>query len=224
MKSRKQYENQIRLIVVAETIKEFKKSAIIKSIVDNAKSLKLIASERLINPSWSKSITPTADDRWLIPGKRKAVIVRVYNTKAGIPSTIKIVTQITGGYVDRRYYQLTDESKGKKFGVSEEGVERIKNWIKLKANRGNTWRLKIGKKVRVADMNKPSDVQKLAFFIARKIRKRGIASTGFTNPFKDKRTGITPTLDRAEIRINKRLTDLFTDETVINVDRLMLRI
>ncbi len=224
MKSRKQYENQIRLIVVAETIKEFKKSAIIKSIVDNAKSLNLIASERLVNPSWSKSITPASDDRWLIPGKRKAVIVRVYNNKSGIPSTIRIVTQITGGYVDRRYYQLTDESKGKKFGVSEEGVERIKNWIKQKAARGKTWKLKKGNKIRVANVNKPADIQKLAFFIARKIRKKGITSTGFTNPFKDSRKGITPTLDRAEIRINKRLTDLFADETVINVDRLMLRI
>ena len=122
--TRKQYENQIRLIAVSETSRAFRKSAIIKTIVKIAKQKNHIASGQLVNPSESNSITPNADDQWLVRGNRKAVIVRVYSVKQGVPSSIRIKTQLKYG-VDERYYQLTTDSKKKKWFPNEEGINRL---------------------------------------------------------------------------------------------------
>ena len=215
--TRKQYENQIRLIAVSETSRAFRKSAIIKTIVKIAKQKNHIASGQLVNPSESNSITPNADDQWLVRGNRKAVIVRVYSVKQGVPSSIRIKTQLKYG-VDERYYQLTTDSKKKKWFPNEEGINRLENWIKQKSARGVSFDLPSrGKDRKEAkkkmDSSNPIDVSRVAFAIANGIRKKGIKNrSNFFNPFKYKNTGVRATLDKAELKINDRLTELFTSE------------
>ena len=224
--TRKQYENQIRLIAVSETSRAFRKSAIIKTIVKIAKQKNHIASGQLVNPSESNSITPNADDQWLVRGNRKAVIVRVYSVKQGVPSSIRIKTQLKYG-VDERYYQLTTDSKKKKWFPNEEGINRLENWIKQKSARGVSFDLPSrGKDRKEAkkkmDSSNPIDVSRVAFAIANGIRKKGIKNrSNFFNPFKYKNTGVRATLDKAELKINDRLTELFTSEATISIDRLI---
>jgi hypothetical protein len=224
--TRKQYENQIRLIAVSETSRAFRKSAIIKTIVKIAKQKNHIASGQLVNPSESNSITPNADDQWLVRGNRKAVIVRVYSVKQGVPSSIRIKTQLKYG-VDERYYQLTTDSKKKKWFPNEEGINRLENWIKQKSARGISFNLPSrGKDRKEAkkrmDSSNPIDVSRVAFAIANGIRKNGIKNrSNFFNPFKYKNTGVRATLDKAELKINDRLTELFTSEATISIDRLI---
>ncbi len=224
--TRKQYENQIRLIAVSETSRAFRKSAIIKAIVKIAKQKNHIASGQLVNPSESNSITPNADDQWLVRGGRKAVIVRVYSVKQGVPSSIRIKTQLKYG-VDERYYQLTTDSKKKKWFPNEEGIDRLENWIKQKSARGVSFDLPSrGKDRKEAkkrmDSSNPIDVSRVAFAIANGIRKNGIKNrSNFFNPFKYKNTGVRATLEKAELKINDRLTELFTSEATISIDRLI---
>lgn len=224
--TRKQYENQIRLIAVSETSRAFRKSAIIKAIVKIAKQKNHIASGQLINPSESKSITPSADDRWLVPNGKKAVIVRVYGIKQGVPSSVRIKTQLKYG-VDEKYYQLTTHSKRKKWFPNREGIDALEDWIKQKSSRGLSFKLPSRgkgrkKETRPMDPSNPIDVGRVAFAIANGINKNGIKNrSNFFNPFEYKNTGVRATLSKAEVKINDRLTELFTSEATISIDRLI---
>ncbi len=224
--TRKQYENQIRLIAVSETSRAFRKSAIIKAIVKIAKQKNHIASGMLVNPSESNSITPNADDRWLVPNKKKSVIVRVYSIKEGVPSSIRIKTQLEYG-INEKYYQLTTHSKKKKWFPNRDGIDKLEDWIKQKSSRGISFTLPSrgkGRKKETRPMNpsNPIDVGRVAFAIANGIAKNGIKNrSNFFNPFEYKNTGVKATLNKAELRINDRLTELFTSQATISIDRLI---
>ena len=227
--TRKQYKNQIRLIAVSETSRAFRKSAIIKAIVKIAKQKNHIASGQLVNPSESNSITPNADDKWLVSNGKKAVIVRVYGIKEGVPSSVRIKTQLKYG-VDEKYYQLTTHSKKLKPFPSGSGlvsIDRLEDWIKQKSSRGLSFTLPSRgqgrkKETRPMDPSNPIDVGRVAFAIANGIKKNGIKNrSNFFNPFEYKNTGVRATLSKAETRINDRLTELFTSEATISIDRLI---
>lgn len=224
--TRKQYENQIRLIAVSETSKAFRKSAIISAIVKIAKEKNHIASGNLINPLVSDSITPNADDRWLVRKNKRAIMVRVYKIVQGVPASIRIKTQVKYG-VDEKYYQLTTHSKKEKWFPSEDGINRLEDWIKQKSARGTSFYLPNRGKGRKnerknIDPNNPIEVGRVAFAIANGIKKNGIKNrSNFFNPFNYKRTGVAATLNKAELKINDRLTDLFTSEGTLSIDRII---
>lgn len=224
--TRRQYENQIRLIAVSETSKAFRKSGIIDAIVKIAKEKNHIASGNLINPLESNSITPNADDRWLVRKKGRAIMVRVYKVVQGVPASIRIKTKVKYG-VDEKYYQLTTHSPKGKWFPNEEGINRLEDWIKQKSARGVSFTLPNrgkgrGKERKRMDPSNPVDVGRVAFAIANGIKKNGIKNrSNFFNPFEYKRTGVAATLNKAELKINDRLTDLFISEGTISVDRLI---
>ncbi len=227
--TRKQYENQIRLIAVSETSRAFRKAGIIEAIVKIAKEKNHIASGNLINPLESNSITPNADDRWLVRKNKRAIMVRVYKIVQGVPASIRIKTQVKYG-VDERYYQLTTHSKKLKPFPSKNGlvsIDRLEDWLKQKSARGTSFTLPNrgkgrGKETKKMDPNNPIDVGRVAFAIANGIKKNGIRNrSNFFNPFEYKRTGVAATLNKAELKINDRLTDLFISEGTISVDRLI---
>lgn len=224
--TRKQYENQIRLIAVSETSKAFRKSAIIKAILKIAKQKNHIASGNLIDPVKSNSIIPNADDRWLVRKNKRAVIVRVYKIVQGVPASIRIKTQLKYG-VDERYYQLSTSSPKNKWFPNEDGINRLEDWIKQKSARGTSFTLPNRGKGRKSeqkkmDANNPIHVGRVAFAIANGINKNGIKNrSNFLNPFEYKNSGVRATLNKAEIKINDRLTDLFISEGTISIDRLI---
>ena len=75
MQSPKQIQNLIKVVVMAALAKEFRKSQIIKRILENVKKNDQIASGSLTRPDVTGSITRSADDRWQI--KPDAVLVKV---------------------------------------------------------------------------------------------------------------------------------------------------
>ena len=227
--TRKQYENQIRLIAVSETSKAFRKAAIIDKIIKIATDKNHIASGDLTNPLKSNSIFPPADDRWLVRKNKKAIIVRVYKIVQGVPSSVRIKTQLKYG-VDERYYQLTTRSKKLKPFPNKAGlvsIDRLEDWLKQKSARGETFKLPNrgkgrGKEQKKMNPNNPIDVGRVAFAIANGIKRNGIKNrSNFFNPFEYKNNGVAATLNKAELRINDRLTELFMGRATISIDRLI---
>lgn len=212
--TRKQYQNRIRLIAVAEIAKQFRKAGIINAIVGKIKGSGLIVSGGLSNPNESGSLTPRRDDLFLArEDGKKAVSVRVYKISQGIPSSITIRTNIRFG-VAEKYFRLTKRSPSGGWNVSEEGFSRLKAWIvNSKAN------FKIDGKT--LDKSKGYEVSKLAFVIKRSIQRNGLRKRyDFDNPFYYKNRGVLATLVKAQQNINDRLTDLFTEQTMVRFTKL----
>ena len=63
--SRKQIQNRVRLIVVSEYSKAFRKEGIVKKIIERTKQQGRVVTGNLINPEKSESIYPSRDDLFL---------------------------------------------------------------------------------------------------------------------------------------------------------------
>ena len=94
---------------------------------------------------------------------------------------------------------------------------RLKGWIiNSKAN------FKIGGKA--LDKSKDHEVSKLAFVIKRSIQRKGLRKRyDFDNPFYYKNRGVEATLAKAQQNINDRLTNLFTEQTMVRFTKLFSR-
>lgn len=200
-RSAKQYENQIKVIIVAALAKEFKKSSIVNKVIAKAKSSNQVATKGLINPSLTGSIIPSRDDRWLV--NPDAVVVRVGSVKYGVPEVSKISLKIRYGLAEE-YYWLTKESPN---SIWRPSSTEITKWIRAKGSRGN-----FNYKGRPADLSKDYQVKSIGYLISRSIGRKGISKTNLFNPFKDKKDGVEATVDRALPKIYDRLILLYGTE------------
>lgn len=211
----KQYQNRIRLIAVAEISKQFRKAGIIEAIRKKVRNSGLVVSGGLANPERSGSLIPTRDDLFLTrrDGKR-AVDVKVHNLSQGIPENVSILTNVEFG-VSPRYYRLTERSPKGGWKIGREGINNIKQWItrsKVEFTVG-------GKRL---DKSNNTQVTKLAFAIRNKIQRKGLSKRyDFDNPFYYKNRGVKATLEKAQVNINNRLTDLFTEQVMVRFTKLM---
>jgi len=200
-RSAKQYENQIKVIIVAALARGFKKAAIVDRIVSKAKSLNQVATKGLIFPELTGSVIPSRNDRWLI--KKDAVIVKVGAMNYGVPQFVKIQINLEYG-LSEEYYWLTEESP--KASWHPDG-NQIANWIKAKGNRGNfEYR---GKSL---DVNKDYQVRSVAYVISRSISRKGIRKTSLFNPFKDSNNGVEAVVNKALPSVYERINLLYGAE------------
>ena len=204
----KQYQNFIKVIMVAAVAKQFRNAAIIKRIVANAKAKDHIATGSLIRPDATGSITPSSDDKWISEAS-KGISVVVGGVEYGIPSDVTIRIEIGYG-LDFRYNFLNGTESLTEKGPSKEAIKR---WVKIKADRGHTWELK-GKAVSANDESKLNAV---AFLIRRSMKSKGIRQTKFAEPFKDKSTGVDATLRKGFLKGIDRVTERFEVETYNSV-------
>ena len=208
-RSAKQYENEIKVIVVAALSREFKRSAIIDKVVAKAKSLNQVATKGLVNPSATASIIPYRNDRWLT--EKNSVLVKVTNMKYGVPNLVRITLNLKYGLAEE-YYWLTKESPR---AVWKPNGSQILNWIKAKGDRGNfTYN---GKPLNTL---KEYQVKSVAFLISRSIGRKGIKKTDLFNPFKDKKSGVEATVNKSLPNIYGRISDLYgasIEESVIEM-------
>tara|TARA_R110000782_G_scaffold52591_2_gene112600 strand:+ start:452 stop:1105 length:654 start_codon:yes stop_codon:yes gene_type:complete len=204
----KQYQNFIKVIMVAAVAKEFRNASIIKRIIANAKAEDHIATGSLIRPDATGSITPSSDDKWISEAS-KGISVVVGGVEYGIPSDVTIKIEIGYG-LDFRYNFLNGTESLTEKGPSKEA---IKQWVKIKADRGHTWELK-GKAVSANDESKLNAV---AFLIRRSMKSKGIRQTKFAEPFKDKSTGVDATLRKGFLKGIDRVTERFEVETYNSV-------
>ena len=193
-----QFENQMKVIIVAALAKEFKRAKIVKRVIEKAKSLGQVATGGLITPSFTGSIIPSSDDRWLI--KKDAVVVRVTSMKYGVPTFASIRLKISYGLA-KEYYWLTEDSDSKAW--HPDGT-RIMNWIKAKGDRG---RFKY--KGKPLDTSKEYQVKNVAYHISKSIAAKGIKKTKLFSPFKDPSNGVQSAVNKALPKAYVRISSLY---------------
>lgn len=196
MSELKKIQNNLRTVVVFAVIKQFRKAAIIQSVIDSVRSNDLIATGSLSNPESSFSIIPNTDDRWLVPrkGERKKVSVRVYGSRLSdgtqFPSSVKIKIDLGKYGLSPRYKSLaTDAPEGpyiSNFFNKDRGdmIDRIMNWMDAKMDRGHLFYYTDNngneRPLRKSDkVNKP----RAAFPIMRKISREGPNKVDFASAF-----------------------------------------
>ena len=188
----RQFANIVKVIVVAEIGKEFKRARIIGRIIANAKAEGHIASGQLTNPKSSRSLTPFSDDRWLI--RKDAVKVSV----ATLPSQQYIVRNLTVRVrygLNGKYRQLSTLFSQKKTWFPPPNA--IATWIRQKQAYG-----------KFTDVT-PENINRVAFAISRSIEQKGIKRTNFANAFFHKQTGVDPTLKRGMNKASAKLNKMY---------------
>lgn len=204
-RSKKQLENQMRLVAVAAVAKEFRKSAIIAKIISIAKSKGMVATGKLTNPKSSKSLMPESDDRWLV--KKDSIRVVIGSYKNNIPESVKIITNIEYGLgPDHQYYSvLWEKSKKKKWYPK---IDPIQSWVMKKG---------ISSDIR--------ESRRIAFRIAKSMGKNGIKKrTNFLNPFEYKDKGFDATLQRGINNAAARMIDLYGETLIEAIDTSLLKV
>ncbi len=211
-----QYKNFIKVIVVAAVAKEFRKSAIIKKVVQKIKSQGLVATGELSNPQLTGSILPSRDDKFLV--EKGGVIVKTAKIgPKGTPVATEIVVKIRYGLNEEKYFYLTKGSPDKKWFPN---IDRVAEWIKVKQSRGNSFT--ITKKGVKKEAKTDSERRSVAYIIARSISRSGIDKKDFLSPFEDKSTGVDASLSRAEIKITNRLIELYST-TFVDIQNDVIR-
>jgi len=198
-----QYKNFIKVIVVAAVAKEFRKSAIIKKVVQKIKSQGLVATGELSNPQLTGSILPSRDDKFLV--EKGGVIVKTAKIgPKGTPVATEIAVRLRYGLAEEKYVYLTKNSSDKRWFPN---IDRIAEWIKVKQSRGKSFTITRNGIEREA--KKDWERKSVAYIIARGISRNGILKKDFLSPFEDKSTGVDASLLRAEIKITNRLIELY---------------
>lgn len=201
MRSPKQIQNLVKVIVVAALAKEFRKSEIIKRIIKNIKQNDHIASGSLSRPDTTGSITPSADDKWLI--RPDSVIVRAI-TSGRVVVGITVKLNIKHG-VEPQYFWLSNKSPDKRWWPNG---ERIEQWIIQKARKGKRFTISERGRVKTMDPDSISDVSRVAYVISRSMAKKGIKKTNLTDPFYGDK-GVVKTVNRAKAAYTARIYELF---------------
>lgn len=201
--SESQYKNFIKVIVVAAVAKEFRRSAIIKKIVQKIKSEGLVATGELSNPQLTGSIIPSRDDKFLV--EKGGVFVKAVSIGPNkTPVATEIRVKIRYGLGEEKYFYLTHFSPDKKWFPN---VDNIAKWIKVKKARGKSFTITRNGIEREA--KKDWEIKSVAYIIARTISKNGIDKRDFLKPFEDKNTGVDASLRRAQNKITERLFELY---------------
>lgn len=205
-----QFRNRVKTIVVAKVSNEFKRAAIVKRILENAKDKGHVSTGKLTNPSGSRSITPFSDDRWLIRKDAVRISVVELPSRQYMVSNIRVTVRYGLNY---RYQQLASYTAK---NIWTPPREDIAQWIKNKINQGKTFEYG-GKRLIATDETK---IKKLSYIIARSIGEKGIKKTSFANPFINKRNGVEPTLNRGIAKAMERIDFLYAtsvDRAVTNI-------
>jgi len=203
MVSAGQFNNRVKVIAVAAIGKEFKKSAIIKRIIEAAKGKQHVSKGQLINPKKSRSITPFSDDRWLI--RKDAIKVKSIELPSGERAVIDIKVKLRYG-LNGKYQNLSTAFTNRTKWFPP--VNAIADWIRSKKKQGQ-----------FGDVDE-KNVRNVAFAIARKIKKKGVKPTNFANAFFNKKDGVQATVDRGLKKTSKRIDTLYAS----SVDRAITKL
>ena len=222
--SRKQIQNRVRLIVVAEYSKAFKKAKIVERVIERAKQQNRVAAGNLINPEKSESIIPSRDDLFLTKVKsakfklkaRVPVSVRIYKVYKEMIVDLRIKIQVPGS-LSPQYVQISSISSKnltRSWFPSESGIDSIKNWIKQKMSRGVTFDVPKSSNNKNRGKLSPNDeinISRLAFGIANKINERGIKTkTDLDKPFNE----ISSVMNKAKVITENRVKLLMVEQSI----------
>ena len=204
MASIKQFKVRAKVIIVAAVGKEFKKARIVGKVVDAAKENGHVATGRLITPNRTRSITPFADDRWLI--RKDAVKVSAVTLPSGEFMVSNVTVRVRYG-LNGKYQNLSEAFAGKKKWFPP--VDAIARWIEVKKGQGE-----------FSDVS-TKNIRRVAFAIARNQAEEGIKKTKFANAFFDRRTGVKPTLRKGMTKASRRLEQLYATSIERSITKMI---
>lgn len=223
--SRKQIQNRVRLIVVSEYSKAFRKAKIVERVIERAKQDNKVAFGNLINPEKSESMFPARDDLFLTKVKsskfklksRVPVSVRIYKVYREMPVDLRVRIQVPGE-LSPQYAQTSSLEKNltRNWFPSESGIDSIKSWIKQKISMGVSFDIpksSNGKDRGVLSASDDVNVGRLAFGIANKMNDRGLHpdyKTDFDKPFYE----ISSVMNKAKIITEKRVKLLMVEQAI----------
>jgi len=223
--SRKQIQNRVRLIVVAEYSKAFKKAKIIEKVIARTRQQGKVASGNILNPEESESLIPSRDDLFLTKLKSSKfklrsivpVSVRIYKVYKEMPVDLKVRIQVPGS-LSQQYSQISSIAINEKnnWQVSESGIDSIKNWVKQKISRGVVFSIpksSNGKNRGSLSSNDEMNIARLAFGIAKKISERGLNpdyKTDLDRPFEER----VSVMNKAKVITEKRVQLLMVEQGI----------
>lgn len=204
--SKKQYQNFIRIVMVAAVAKEFRKAKIIEGVTNRAISDNKIATGRLINPESTGSIIPSRDDKWLID--RRSIVVSVGSIKYNLPSKIQVSLSVSYGVDDNYVFTRNDINAEYPEGTTP-NINAIKNWIVSKSQTGL---LRFTYKGKALDTSNDKQVSSVAYLIGRKISKEGISKKYRSDYFKPVDNKAKDVLQKGIFKASNRIMDLYENE------------
>lgn len=216
-RTKRQYENEIRTVVVGKVATEFRKAKLVSRVIQNATNNNQIVTGSLVSPEKSGSITPSSDDKWLIDKDSVRVEVLKLDKDTGIPTEIRIEVDIDYG-INFKYWWLSKESPGK---VWRPSGWQLMDWVERKMSRGEQFYIMNPNGTRRPAQQTAMDRNRVAFAISRSIGKKGINKTNLTDPFfkgnentaQVLRKGFDKALDRVAELYEAYMTEGFDNAT-----------
>tara|TARA_R110002167_G_scaffold9942_8_gene45866 strand:- start:5397 stop:6071 length:675 start_codon:yes stop_codon:yes gene_type:complete len=206
-RSKAQYENEIRTIVVGKVGSSLRREKILSSIINKAKDDNFIAFGKFINPESSGSISPKKDDEWFLDPDSIYVSV---DMRDGYPSNAIIKLSVKLG-LDEKYYYFSKRAQSQSsWWPSGWGNERgpgVINWIRQKIRNGSTNFYRLGKDGQKRFITSPNDpaIYSVSFVIARHIASQGLKKRDFTDPF----NRVDKIIDKALASAGERIGELY---------------
>lgn len=212
-RSKAQYENEIRTIIVGKLGSELRRAKILKAIVDRATDDGFVAFENFIKPERSNSLNPKKDDEWLLDTDSLYVVVEM---KDGFPVNATARVSIKLG-IDYKYYYLSDKTPVKTWwpgGWPSENGRGLESWIAQKIRMGSKdFYYTSGRTGNKTQITSPYDVvgiAKASYVIAKSISSQGHNKRDFAKPF-DRMDGV---LKKAMIKVQERVAQLYEEATL----------
>jgi hypothetical protein len=178
-RSKRQYENEIRTVVVGKVAKEFRKAGLVSKVIEKAKANNQVVTGGLINPEQSKSIFPTSDDNWLIDRDSVNVTVSAVDNLTKLPVDVRIEVDIEAG-LSYKYWWLSSESKSKSW--KPDGW-KIQDWVEKRLRRGTPFYIINPNGTTRPAKNNAMDRNRISYMVFKKLTEKGIDKTDLTDPF-----------------------------------------
>lgn len=215
-RTKAQYENEIRTIVVAKVISEFRKARIIERIRGFVKMNNNVYTGALAEGK-DNTLFPNRDDQWLINKESVEVVVTNVDSN-GLPDEIIIKVTLDYG-VNYKYLGMSKRSKT--IWQRLPNGYAIQDWVEARINAGGIFLIEKTKDNWVpARRGNASDRNRAAYMIARKIKAEGITKTNFDRPFNEVEDRLNLGLSRAE----KRIVELYESSVIESIDEIMFKV
>lgn len=178
-RTKRQYENEIRTVVVAKVAKEFRRAKLVSKVINKARNNGQVVTGGLINPEQSGSMYPTSDDNWLLDRDSVSVEVSAVDDLTKLPVEVRIEVDIEVG-LNYKYWWLSSESKTKSW--KPDGW-RIEDWVENRMKKGTQFYIINPNGTRRPAEQNAMDRNRVSYMVFRKISKEGIDKTDLTDPF-----------------------------------------
>lgn len=205
-RSKKQYENEIRTIVVGKVAAGLKKARFVERVIAGAKKNDMVVDGHLTNPEGSNSIIPKSDDKWLLDRDSVYVEVDKVDELTGLPVHTLITVELEYG-LSKEYYYLSYKSPVKAWRPN--GWE-IKRWVQFRMDSGSKFTVPNRRKPGelIPARNTPGDRDRVAYLLSKRLERQGHNKTTLGKEF-DQNGGVERVLQKAFDQALARVAELY---------------